>query len=599
MSRPTLWRRFVVLLVLAIPFLPAAAVSPSAVADEAPKPDATKTAPSATDEAKPDANKPDANKPDATRPNEAKPEDAKPDKEKPEEAQPDQSKKDRAAAALAELEATDYELYRTFVDTLDQIERNYVKEVDRRQLVEAAIRGMLDELDPYSNYISPKDLSRFDSSVESRFGGIGIQIAIVEKQLTITSPIVGSPAYRAGVQAGDQIVKIEGNATKGIRLDDAVKKLKGEEGTEVTLTLRHPGGQARDITLKREIIEVDTVLGDTRNDDDTWNFMLDAQRRIGYIRITSFSRHTARDLRQALQNLKDARLGGLILDLRFNPGGLLSSAIEVSDLFVSQGRIVSTAGRNARERKWDAHTEGTFDGFPMVVLVNRYSASASEIVSACLQDHHRAVVMGERSFGKGSVQNVIRLEEGRSALKLTTAGYHRPSGKNIHKFPGAKDDDQWGVLPDKGYLLKLADEELSQLMAYRRERDIVLPHDKSADSQAKAEDQPNKDDQPEDAAGNKPDDTQSPSEDRPADEKPDDKQSKREKEVPSAAPPAEKPVEKPKDDKPESEPKSEPPTGKPSAGTEQKDQADPPAPFVDRQLQKAVDYLTTELAKAK
>jgi carboxyl-terminal processing protease len=189
--------------------------------------------------------------------------------------------------------------------------------------------------------------------------------------------------------------------------------------------------------------------------------------------LTAFSRDTSGELQRALEQLQSAGMRGLILDLRFNPGGLLNAAIEVSDLFISEGRIVSTKGRSTPERSWDAHKPGTFEGFPIVVLVNRFSASASEIVSACLQDHQRAVIMGERTWGKGSVQSVIELEDGKSALKLTTAAYFRPSGKNIHRFPDAKDQDEWGVLPDKGFLLKLNDKELVDLIQDRRQRDIL------------------------------------------------------------------------------------------------------------------------------
>ena len=182
------------------------------------------------------------------------------------------------------------------------------------------------------------------------------------------------------------------------------------------------------------------MLGDRRKPDDTWDFMLDPQQRIGYVRLTAFSRDTAGELRKVLDALQKEKIRGLILDLRFNPGGLLSSAIEVSHLFISKGRIVSTKGRNSPERIWDARKEGSFEGFPMAVLVNRYSASASEIVAACLQDHKRAVVIGERTWGKGSVQNVIELEYdrnvARSVLKLTTASYRRPNGKNIDSRRG-------------------------------------------------------------------------------------------------------------------------------------------------------------------
>ena len=210
------------------------------------------------------------------------------------------------------------------------------------------------------------------------------------------------------------------------------------------------------MTITREWVHVETVLGDRRKSDDSWDFMLDHDKHIGYIRLTAFSRDTAQDLKKALVELRKEGLKGLILDLRFNPGGLLNSAIEVSDLFIAKGRIVSTKGRNTPERVWDAQKEGTFEGFPMAVLVNHYSASASEIVSACLQDHKRAAVIGERTWGKGSVQNVIELEGGKSALKLTTASYHRPSGKNIHRFPDAKETDEWGVMPDAGYEVRLS-----------------------------------------------------------------------------------------------------------------------------------------------
>ena len=367
-----------------------------------------------------------------------------------------------------------YELYKVLVDTMDQVERNYVKEVDRRELVEAAIRGVLEKLDPYSSYIPPEEIDRFRSNVESEFGGIGIQVSVEGGQLTIISPLVGTPGYRAGLLAGDRIIEIEGKATDNISLDDAVHRLKGPVGTSVTMTVMHPGQTSKaTVTVKREQIHVDTVLGDHRKGDDSWDFMLKPDEKLGYVRITGFSRETGKELKRALEDLQKGQMRGLVLDLRFNPGGLLSAAIEVSDLFIATGRIVSTKGRASPERVWDAKKEGTFEGFPMVVLVNHYSASASEIVAACLQDHGRAVVLGERTWGKGSVQNVIELEDGHSALKLTTAGYRRPNGKNIHRFEDAKDQDEWGVVPDKGHELKLSEAEMLALVQERRRRDVV------------------------------------------------------------------------------------------------------------------------------
>ncbi len=367
-----------------------------------------------------------------------------------------------------------YELFRLFADTFDQIDRNYVKDVSRRELVEAAIRGMLSELDPYSNYISPKQLDRFKAGVEAEFGGVGIQVSAENGHLKVISPLVGTPAYRAGMMAGDHIIEIAGKSTKGITIDEAVRTMKGRIGTEVTIKVIHPNTTTpEEVKLKREIIRVQTVLGEKRKADDSWNWMYDDQKKIGYIRLTAFARHTASELRSALDKLTEQGMKGLVLDLRFNPGGLLSSAIEVSDMFIDGGKIVSTAGRNAVPKTWDAHEKGTFKDFPIAILVNRYSASASEIVSGCLQDHDRAVIVGERTWGKGSVQNIIYLEEEASALKLTTAGYRRPSGKNIHRFKDSKEEGEWGVSPSDGFEVKLTGPQITLLHKHWRERDIV------------------------------------------------------------------------------------------------------------------------------
>jgi len=447
-----------------------------------------------------------------------------------------------------------YELHKLLVDTLDQVEQNYVKDVTRRELVEAAIKGILSELDPYSSYIGPDELGQFRTTVDGNFGGIGIQIVVDRGRLEVLSPLVGTPAYRAGMMAGDQITEINGKSTKGITLDEAVARLKGEVGSEITLTVIHPGkSEPEKVTVTRELVRVNTVLGDHRKKDDNWDFMLDSQKQIGYVRITAFTRDTPRDLRKALEELKKDDLRGLILDLRFNPGGLLRSAIEVSDLFVSKGRIVSTKGRDpdGEQRAWEAHAKDSFEGFPMVVLVNRYTASAGEIVSACLQDHKRAVIMGERTWGKGSVQNVIPLEGGRSALKLTTASYRRPSGKKIDKYSSTGDDEDWGVMPDDGYLLNLTDEELVSLLTDRRERDILRPK------------------QPDGAQAG-----QTDREPRQSEENPDGGPSKADE---SASGQGHEPHEPPGEQKATEPEESE---------------------FVDPQLRMAVDYLTAELAGA-
>ncbi len=400
-------------------------------------------------------------------------------------AEPDAVKDEtNYSAALEDDESkkpiTDYELLQVFVDTFHQVEKNYVKDVDRRELVEAAVRGMLTELDPYSNYISPDDLSRFDEEVNQEFGGIGIQVNLDPQTRTIevVSPLPGTPAYKAGIRAGDRIVEIAGKQVSefeiGDELDTAVRLMRGKPGESIDIGFISQGEkEVTRVKVNREIINVATVMGDRYEPNGEWDYLVDDENKIGYIRLTHFSQKSTQELRDALKTLKKQGMKALILDLRFDPGGLLSTATEVADLFIESGKIVSTKGRNTKERVWTAVKPGTYSGFPMAVLVNHYSASASEIVSACLQDQGRAVVIGERSWGKGSVQNVIELENGTSALKLTTASYHRPSGKNIHRFPGAKEEDEWGVMPDQGFEVKFSPEEVRDYLEYRRQRDIL------------------------------------------------------------------------------------------------------------------------------
>ncbi|MFG0335903.1 MAG: S41 family peptidase [Maioricimonas sp. JB049] len=387
-----------------------------------------------------------------------------------------------------------YELMRVFVDTFEQIDRNYVKDVDRQELVEAAVRGMLAKLDPYSDYISPQDLERFNEAVEQEFGGVGIQVHFDREQrsIEVMTPLPGSPAYEAGVRAGDRIVEIEGRKVKefpeGREIDTAVKLLKGEPGVQVKVGIRHPGStEVEQVVITREIIQLDTVLGNTYNGDGSWDFMIDKEQKVGYLRLTHFTRRSAAEVRAALRKLREQGMQGLILDLRFNPGGRLQAAVEIADMFVESGKIVSTEGRNSSPHTWSAKKFGTFSGFPMAILVNRYSASASEIVSACLQDHDRAVVVGERTWGKGSVQTVIDLDDGDSKLKLTTASYYRPSGKNIHRFPKATEEDEWGVVPDEGFDVEFSFDQMRQYQRDRQQRDVLgsdeVPESEFVDTQ--------------------------------------------------------------------------------------------------------------------
>ncbi|MBD3245755.1 MAG: PDZ domain-containing protein [Candidatus Omnitrophica bacterium] len=316
-----------------------------------------------------------------------------------------------------------YEKLDIFAESIAVIERKYVEDKQMEELIYGALDGMLLSLDPYSQFLTPDDYKELLVETEGKFGGLGIEITIRDGLLTIVSPMEGTPAWDAGLKAGDVIVKIEEEVTKGITLLDAVKKLRGEPGTEVTITvLREKTRNVEDVTITRGIIKIQDIKGGQILEDG-----------IGYLRIAEFRETTHRDLDKVLSRLDQKELRGLIVDVRNNPGGLLDSAVRVSSRFLEAGaRIVSTKARGEKERTYDAVSGGSkILGVPMVVLINKGSASGSEILAAALRDHNRAVLLGETTFGKGSVQTIVPLSDG-SALRLTTAKYYTPAGISIH-----------------------------------------------------------------------------------------------------------------------------------------------------------------------
>jgi carboxyl-terminal processing protease len=368
------------------------------------------------------------------------------------------------------------ELYGLFVDAVEKVELNYVRPVSRRELLENALEGMLQNLDPHSSFINTSEWRQFRRQIEGKFGGIGIQVDLDTEsgRLRVVAPMVGTPAYEAGILAGDQIIEIDGKSAEGMSSDKAVEVLTGRPGTDVKLTVLHEGSEDPEtVALTRAIINIPSVIGDQRKTDDQWDILIDKDKKIGYIRVTGFNEHTADELQKMLEQFKDDGGKALILDLRDDPGGLLSAAVQVSDMFLDKGEIVSTKGRNTQPRHYEAQKDSPFEAsdIPMVVMVNQNSASASEIVAAALQDHKRAAVVGQRSYGKGSVQNLIDLDGGSSILKLTVASYYRPSGENIHRFKNAKTTDKWGVSPDPGMEVKLSHREFVNWFIARRERD--------------------------------------------------------------------------------------------------------------------------------
>jgi carboxyl-terminal processing protease len=353
----------------------------------------------------------------------------------------------------ADIESA-YGKLKVLADVFSIVERNYVEPVKANNLINGAINGMLETLDPHSNYMAPEVYKEMQTETRGSFGGIGFEITIRDKVLTVVAPIEDTPASRAGIQSGDMILRIDGKSTKDMTLMEAVKLMRGPQGTQVTITLMRQGfTEPQDFTMTRAIIPIRSVRFKT------------LEPGYGYIKVSQFIERTFPDLENALSKIESQEkpLKGLILDLRNNPGGLLEQAVKVADLFLDSGIIVYTEGRvEGQKMKFFVQKKEKTREFPMIVLVNGGSASASEIVAGALQDHGRAVILGSQTFGKGSVQTIIPLEDG-SALRLTTARYYTPNGRSIQAQ---------GISPDIAVVDVVAEGKKGTVPRYMREKDL-------------------------------------------------------------------------------------------------------------------------------
>ncbi len=361
-----------------------------------------------------------------------------------------------SSANAAESKDSVYPNLELFANVLEKVRTEYVDgtNLTYHDLVNDALKGMIGSLDPHSEFMDPEEYQELQSDTEGAFGGLGLVVTMKDNYVTVVTPMDDTPGFRAGIMAGDRIIKIDGKGADKLSLQDAVKELRGDPGTKVTITVQRPSsGVTRDLTLTRATINVD-MIKDINGKKD---FPLGPDQ-IGYIRITQFGDNTSDELEDALNKLKAQGMKALILDLRGNPGGLLDEAVGVCSKFLPRGQlVVTTEGRDPDQnstRRADGHGD-ELKGMPVVVLVNLGSASASEIVTGCLQDLHRGIVLGEKTFGKGSVQSIFPLDDG-SALKLTTAKYYTPSHRVIHEH---------GITPD--VLVPMTDEEEAALIFKR------------------------------------------------------------------------------------------------------------------------------------
>ena len=324
-----------------------------------------------------------------------------------------------------EKEQKTYKALQLFSDAISIIEDTYVEEVDSKDLIYGAMSGMLSSLDPYSQFLNPDEYKEMQVQTEGEFGGLGIRIAIKDRILTVITPLHGTPADKAGIEANDRIIKIDDESTEGITLRGAVKKLRGEPGTKVTLTIfREEKGEIFNVTIVRDIIKIESLKGDRIIEDN-----------IGYIKLIELQEDTPKEFKKAILKLEKEKMDSLILDLRNNPGGLLNSAVDITDMLINEkGIIVSTNARtDSKSYIYKTRMDALIaDDMPMVVLINEGSASGAEIIAGALQDYKRAILLGAKTFGKGSVQTIIPLGDG-SALRVTTSKYFLPSGRSIHE----------------------------------------------------------------------------------------------------------------------------------------------------------------------
>ena len=363
-----------------------------------------------------------------------------------------------------------------FAEVLEVVNKEALKEVSEEKLFTNAMDGMLKEMDEHSSFISDSGYREFKEDLEQEFGGVGMYVGMdpETKMLMVLAPMPNTPAYKAGMQVGDLIVSIAGEATTGKSSNDAVKELRGPVGETVDIEVRR-GEDTLFKTLTRAKIPVESAHGDFRKADGTWNFFLKDNPEVGYIRLSQFGEMTGDETRAALRSLPN-NVAGLVLDLRANPGGLLDIAVEICDMFLeSDLPIVRIKGRNKTLIREYTSTTGMelSSGLPVCILIDRYSASASEIVSGCLQDHGRAILIGQQSYGKGTVQDIIQIQYNKSLLKLTTASYWRPSNRHIDRNDEqAIKDKIWGVQPDEGFSFEMSDEELVKNLRQRDSLDF-------------------------------------------------------------------------------------------------------------------------------